>query len=211
MMPSPHYQRGARNWGAMVLACPGRVEEEENAPASGATGTNLDCLLRILRDDHHFDCSSRDELTITNAWSRVEYQDRTGRTQPKLSEVCCADNLDRLAEQLCGIEHLIICCGKLARRAVCLLQRTGRLGCTVRVAKLPHLGNQALNGKYSNESLHHHARSLNFLCEGVDISQRRLSCYRRLLRLRIVAHCLYEQISDVQAVFTHHSHEQERA
>ena len=214
MMPCPHYKRGTRNWGAVVLACPGRVEEEANAPASGRTGANLDCLLRILREEYHFDCSSRDELTITNAWSNVEYIDRTQphrrRTQPRLSEVRCADNLDRLAEELCGIEHLIICCGKLAREAVRLLQRTGRLGCTVRVAKLPHLGDQPLNRKYTNESLHHHALSLNFLCEGVGVSQSQLSCYRRLLRLRIVAHCLYEQISDVQAVFTNHSHEQDR-
>ena len=211
MMPSPHYQRGARNWGAVVLACPGRVEKENNAPASGATGTNLDCLLSIMRHDHQFDCGSRCEFTITNAWPTVEYRACTGRTQPTLEEVLNPANLYRLADELSEIEQLIICCGTLARRAVCLLQRTGRLGCTVRVAKLPHLGNQALNGKYSNESLHHHARSLNFLCEGVDVSQRRLSCYRRLLRLRIVAHCLYEQISDVQAVFTHHCHEQERA
>ena len=165
-MPCPHLQRGTRNQIAVVLSCPGRVEEERNSPAQGATGTNLDCLLDIMRDSYHFDYSDRRQLTITNAWSRVEYvtqssTGRTGRTEPTLGEVLCPGNLDRLACDIDPIEHIIICCGNLARQAIQRLQYCRRLRDGIRVARLPHLGNQSINRKFKTNVLNLHARSLN--------------------------------------------------
>lgn len=203
-MPSPHLQRGNSNGVAVVFACPGRVEQREGAPAQGATGTNLNDLLGIMRDDHCFNIVGRNELTITNAWSRVEYKDLTGRSQPKKCEIRNPANLCRLAGELREIEHLIVCSGDLAKTSVNLLQQNGWLRRGVRVAELPHLGNQALNGKYKNESLSDLACSLNIPYQEEDATPP----LQRRLRLRFVAHCLHEQIRGVEAVFAHHRNEQ---
>ena len=209
-MPSPHLQRGNGNGVAVVFACPGRVEQRKGAPAQGATGVNLNDLLEIMEEDYCFNCGGRDELTITNAWPRVEYKACTCRTQPKVCEVHNPANLCRLAGELRDIEHLIVCCGDLAKISVNLLQQNGWLRSGVKVAELPHLGNQALNGKYKNGSLRSRACSLNIPYQEEGATQRQLSRRRRLLRLRFVAHCLHEQIRDVRAVFAPHRNEQDQ-
>ena len=200
MMPSPHYQRGKRNWGAVVLLCPGQEEEKKNAPAQGETGKNLDYLLNIMRNKYNFKCHGRDDLTITNASSEVLYEavGGTGRSVPYKTDVLSLENLDRLADELSQTTHVIICCSNLAQKAVDQVQQCGKLRCGIRIANLPHLGNKALNRKYPDDSLPCHVLSYT-------------SEEKKKFRLRRVACCLYRQIRDVQHVFAPLQSEQDQS
>ena len=122
---------------------------------------------------------TRENIRITNAWSSVEYRKCTGRTEATIGEILCNDNIERLADDLKDIEHIIVCCGYKAQRAVSCLHARGNLQCTVRIISLRHLGNQALNNWIRNHELNQN-----------DPHQRRLE------RLRRWARCLYDQITD---------------
>ena len=180
-----HLSCGARNAIAFVFSCPGQREQEEHRPAAGSTGRNLEEVLRIIRG-YNYGVSSlehndwtRENIWITNAWSRVEYSNCTGRREATIREILCDDNIERLANELKDIEHIIVCCGYRAKRAVSCLRDKGNLRCTVRIISLRHLSNQALNRWIKN-------------CElDQDEPQQ-----RRLERLRRWARCLYGEITE---------------
>lgn len=117
-----HWQAGRLNRVAVVFSCPGRHEEAAGRPAARSTGKNLEILLELLagalgRDDLH-----REEVTITNAWPKVEYRAKTGRTEASEREVCAPENVERLRRELDEVTELVIFCGRKARAVAPLLR-----------------------------------------------------------------------------------------
>ncbi|WP_338749059.1 uracil-DNA glycosylase family protein [Bacillus sp. FJAT-52991] len=141
-----HYEKGKQDDIAFVFSCPGAVEEMEGRPAAGRTGKNLERLLAILNKDYGQAISwTRNEITITNAWSHVEYKALSGRTEATVKEVLSAENLCRLSEEIKHVKTAIICSGQRAAAAVFALANEGKLYPYVQVVKIRHLGLRSLN------------------------------------------------------------------
>ncbi|MDV2886406.1 hypothetical protein RYX45_14545 [Alkalihalophilus pseudofirmus] len=141
-----HYQKGTKNEVAFVFSCPGAAEEAANKPAAGRTGTNLHQLLTILSQEYGDNIEwSREAITITNAWSQVEYRELTGRTEATVREVLTEENLTRLEAELRPVKKLIITSGGRAALVVKALQSAGTIDDKVKVLQIRHLGLRALN------------------------------------------------------------------
>lgn len=139
-----HYWRGDGNSLAVVLSCPGREEMEQGFPAAStianSTGANLNRLLEILATRLNRPEITRNNVTITNAWPYVEFQNQTGRTEAKISEIKQQWNIDRLFHQLSGIKEVVIACGV---RAQVVCRRLN--GLDAKIIEIPHLGARGLN------------------------------------------------------------------
>ncbi|MED1601715.1 uracil-DNA glycosylase family protein [Alkalihalophilus marmarensis] len=141
-----HFQKGKKNEVAFVFSCPGAAEEAANKPAAGRTGTNLHQLLTILSQKYGENIEwSREAITITNAWSQVEYRKLTGRTEATVREVLTEENLTRLEAELRPVKKLIITSGGRAALAVKALQSARTIDDKVKVLQIRHLGLRALN------------------------------------------------------------------
>ena len=186
-----HLEHGARNAIAFVFSCPGRKEQEKCRPAAGQTGKNLEEVLRVMGrysydDTEDLRCNdwTRENIRITNAWRCVEYKELTGRSQATIPEILGTENISRLANELGDIENVIVCCGDKAQMAVCCLYSRGSLCCTVKIVRLCHLANKALNGWIQKSELKR---------DGFETSKK-----RRLERLRRWAKCLHNEITGEQ-------------
>lgn len=107
---------------AVVFSCPGRHEEVAGHPAARVTGRNLEILLALLAEALGRDDLVRENVTITNAWPKVEYRERTGRSEASEREVCAPDNVERLRRELDEVSDLVIFCGRRARAVAPLLR-----------------------------------------------------------------------------------------
>lgn len=138
---SCHLQIGNKKEVAFVFSCPGRYEEVAGKPAAKVTGKNLSSLLRKLGYNLNINGLSRKNITITNAWSRVEYKNKTGRSEADVSEITSNNNISRLRSELMGVSELIVCCGDKAKMAVgaCNIPEE------VKIAFIEHLGTRGLN------------------------------------------------------------------
>ncbi|MGM7635139.1 uracil-DNA glycosylase family protein [Bacillus sp. Hm123] len=141
-----HYEKGKQDDIAFVFSCPGAIEEMEGRPAAGRTGKNLERLLSILNQEYGQAINwTRNDITITNAWSHVEYKALSGRTEATVKEVLSAENLRRLSEEIKDVKTAIICSGQRAVTAVFTLANEGALNPSVQVVKIRHLGLRSLN------------------------------------------------------------------
>lgn len=189
---SPHLEQGERNAVAFVFSCPGEKERTEGRPAAGNTGDNLAEVLNFMAKEDYsnvdLNCDdwTRDNVWITNAWSRVESKQRTGRSEATIPEVLTAENMSRLANELEAIEKVIVCCGNRAQAASFCLRSQGRLKATVTLVPLCHLGNRAINRSFKISKL-----EKKVLTKGKS---------RRIERLRRWSRCLYGWIADEQNV-----------
>ena len=155
----PHLQTCAGATTAFVFSCPGQKEEQLGHPCAGATGRNLDLALPKLHAQcpDRFRSPLRSDYVLTNSWSQIEYPAKTGRSEASAAEILSADNLNRLEQELVGIQTILIC-GQKARHAVLALQAQNRLQ-GARVAVVMHLSPLAVNshkawlGKSSDERL----------------------------------------------------------
>ncbi|WP_028301536.1 hypothetical protein [Oceanospirillum beijerinckii] len=138
---SCHLQVGKKKEVAFVFSCPGRYEEIEGGPAAKVTGKNLSSLLAKLRNSLNNNNLFRKNITITNAWSRVEYKKKTGRSEADISEITSDSNVCRLRSELAGVSDLIVCCGDKAKVAV----EACNLPEGVKIAFIKHLGTRGLN------------------------------------------------------------------
>lgn len=138
-----HFSEGSETDVAFVLSCPGRHEEDAGHPAAGSTGRNLERLLKHLGPRLGLSELSRTHTTITNAWDRIEYQQKTGRSEATDEEVTQAGNIDRLSDELRHVTMLIVFCGRKAELAAHQLRSF--LPQSVQMAFAPHLGSQGLN------------------------------------------------------------------
>jgi hypothetical protein len=86
----PHFARGSKNDVAFVFSCPGRHEQEAKHPAAGVTGRNLERLLPLLALHINMSSLVRAEITVTNAWDKVEYRKMRRRWGPKVPTAATA-------------------------------------------------------------------------------------------------------------------------
>jgi hypothetical protein len=105
----------------------------------------LERLLKHLGPRLGLSTLLRKQITITNAWADIEYQDKTSRSEASNGEVAQAENIGRLANELRNITMLIVFCGEKAKLAANQLQERSLLGRSVQIAFVPHLGGQGLN------------------------------------------------------------------
>ncbi len=135
-----HFNKGNKNnKTAIVLSCPGRLEQENGKPAFGMTGSNLQKLLIILnnKSPEIFGATDRYEYRITNASSKVYYGELT---EPLDSEIKCTENIRRLKEELTDMKF-VVAFGKKAQYAVELC----RLSSKVKIIATRHIGMQSIN------------------------------------------------------------------
>lgn len=181
---SAHFSRGSRNKVAFVLSCPGRHEEQAKHPAAGVTGSNLNRLLAMLGQRLDLQPLERAHVTITNAWDRIEYRQKTSRSEATDAEVTQTNNLHRLAGELLHVTELVVFCGCKARLASRELLRLDLLPNLKHVAFVDHLGMRGLlaiksdaNGKpiVAATKQQHDGRQdpLSFI--GAENTSRRLS------------------------------------
>jgi hypothetical protein len=138
-MSQIHHKPGIKKQVAFVFSCPGRHEEHLKRPAAKMTGKNLEILIDILNENKVFPGKiTYEDITITNAWDRIEYEEKTGRSEADKKEILGEDNVNRLACELSEIEDYTICCGDRAFMAV------KDLKLTCRVIKIRHLGMRGL-------------------------------------------------------------------
>lgn len=140
---SCHFERGQRNEVAIVLSCPGSREAKNNRPASGVTGNNLKLFLAKLGPLIGFDNLVRSDVTVTNAFTGVEYKGKggTGRSEARFEEILQEVNISRLNAELAEISDLVIFCGARATAVSKLVVlRPG-----TKAACIPHLGMQGIN------------------------------------------------------------------
>lgn len=142
---TPHWERGSNTNVAFVFSCPGRREEAAGRPAAGQTGRNLATLIEALHQRGRTEIPRREEATVTNAWDRVEYKEKTGRTEASDAEVAQPANLERLAAEIGHIRHWIICFGNKSHHAVSLLHQAGKLQAGCRLVNIGHLSMRRLN------------------------------------------------------------------
>ncbi|WP_454902887.1 hypothetical protein [Variovorax gossypii] len=102
---------------------------------TGPSGSLLD------GNQHTFPDKTRNNYLITNAWSRVEYRAKTGRSVPTEEEVTSAENIARLFQEVRSLQF-VIACGVLAHVAVAECQSL--FGLQAVVAKVTHTSRQAL-------------------------------------------------------------------
>jgi len=139
-----HFEKGEKNEVIFILSCPGKEEEKAGKPAAGQTGINLDVILNSLNTKFNYDMFDRRNITITNSTTRVEYIDKTNRTEATKKEVLDQKNLERLSKEINGVSRYIICCGVNAELAIEELNKKQFIT-EARILKISHLGNQALN------------------------------------------------------------------
>lgn len=140
-----HYKRGNKNEVTFVFSCPGRYEEKAGEPAANVTGSNLNILLSILnRKNGNIASFCREDITITNATTKVEFKAKTGRTEATEEEVKETNNIKRLYNEVKHTEKFIVCCGNNAKIAIDEVYKNYS-GCKATVIYLQHLGLQGLN------------------------------------------------------------------
>lgn len=195
---TPHYEKGSESKIAVVLSCPGQDEEKAQKPAAGQTGNNLENVLNILRDTYGLNNFERGKITITNAWSQVEYENKTKRSQADNKEILEENNLNRLADEIKDITDFILCCGDKAKIAVLALQQQGKFNQNCGILEVPHLGNQGMNATIkedinSNEIISYKKASDKPKEEARSLKKIRAD--NRISRLDVVAKEVYEQIA----------------
>ncbi len=140
---SYHFQKGEQQKIAFVFSCPGQQEEKANKPAAGTTGKNLENLLKLLKERLSREDMTREDITIANAWDKVEYEIKSNRTEATDKEIISHKNIVRLNKELINIEELIVCCGKKAMLGVCQIKQN--LNRSIQVLYVEHLGIRGLN------------------------------------------------------------------
>jgi len=136
-----YFEKGRKSEVAVVLSCPGSREERNNRPASGTTGDNLNLLLAKLGPVLGLDHLVRDDVTVTNTFTGVEYRRGTGRSEASFEEILRNENIRRLESELADISELVIFCGARANKVAARVSL--RIG--TKSVCLPHLGMQGIN------------------------------------------------------------------
>jgi uracil-DNA glycosylase len=136
-----HLQVGKEKRVAVVLACPGKAEEQIGLPAVGPTGRNLNVLLDLLARRLRRPDLTRQNITVTNASSTVMYEAQDGDTEPSKADVQDPKNLCRVQEELREITDFVIFSGQAAKALMGSLQLPNR----PKFVHVRHLGLQSLN------------------------------------------------------------------
>lgn len=136
MENSYHLNIGKNSKIAFVFSCPGKTEFENEKPAFGQTGKNLEQILKNL----DIDFESRYDFTITNASTSVNYKNLNNKTESTSSEILTLSNISRLNEELKDISDYIFFFGKKAKSTAIYLTNN-----KAKFVFSPHLSLQSLN------------------------------------------------------------------
>ncbi|MXW92373.1 MAG: hypothetical protein F4114_09050 [Rhodospirillaceae bacterium] len=101
LVTSPAFRLGnAQLRTAFVLSAPGKAECKAQRPAAGQTGITLTSALSTFHgaEPGIFPSLCLDDYTLVNAWDKVEYKARTGRTEATNAEILGVANICRLAQ-----------------------------------------------------------------------------------------------------------------
>lgn len=140
MNQSSHYNQGKTKKLALVFSCPGQEEDKLGKPTAGQTGDNLDVFLKELFNKNSV---NRYDYRITNAFDKVFYESKDGRTEATTQEIISIENLERLYSEISDIEDIIIAFGKKAKMALDDVSRQFNL--KAKIVETKHLGLQSLN------------------------------------------------------------------
>lgn len=146
-----HYKKGNKNEITLVFSCPGQEEKKARQPAAGQTGKNLNNLLELLNNSLGYIGSfTREDVTITNSTTKVEYKALTGRTEAALEEVLNEQNIQRLYDEIKNTKKLIICFGNNAMLGVNgVLDKYRDINAELIYVK--HIGMQGINSTISKD------------------------------------------------------------
>jgi hypothetical protein len=177
----PHLEKGTNTDIAFVFACPGWCEEFHSRPAAGDTGRNLEILLGILQKWEVPGIPTRRQLTITNAWDGVLYEEKdNGQTLPDDDWITEPGNLKRLKDEIGHIRRWIVCAGTSAHSAGDALMTVGLPSSGCKIVKILHLGPQGLNNP-------HTGISTDIFGRPITPEKVKKSYIRNRLRLEVVA------------------------
>lgn len=146
MSKSSSYQKGrSNNKTTIVLSAPGQAEEEAGRPAAGQTGKNINGMLKAAnkKDPKTFPSANKDDYTITQASSKVEYKSKTGRTEASSREINDPTNLRKVKDNLKGAKT-VVALGSKANEAV---KKAGFRG---EIISGSHPSNQNLNRNFQS-------------------------------------------------------------
>ena len=145
MKSTPHYEAGTENKIAVIFSCPGRYEEAAGRPAARMTGRNLEVLLEILNKKLGTDDFTREKITITNSWDRVEYPAKTGRSEATAKELLSEKNLKRIIKEITYVTKFIIVSGFKASIVIKKIIENDKISKNIKIVYIPHLGMMSLN------------------------------------------------------------------
>lgn len=107
----------------LVFSCPGKKEMECGRPISGPTGTNFAYIWSKLK--YHDQTLSSQDVSITNAWPNIEYNNLTGRSEAENNEILNTENLERLKEEI-GSARIVFVFGEKAKLAISAINTDNR-------------------------------------------------------------------------------------
>lgn len=185
-----HIQVGKKSAVAVVFSCPGRHEEKNNCPAAKNTGKNLHTFLSILAIKLPRNELVRSNITITNAWSCVEYKAKTNRSEATDQEIVTIPNIGRLRRELDHITEFIIFCGKKAK----LASTHFTLKNQPKFIYIEHLGTRGLLSITTDTSGRAIISADEQINKGRTISKRRIQKENTKKRLEVVAKSVQDQL-----------------
>lgn len=191
---SAHFQKGKKNNVAFVFSCPGRHEKAADCPAAKATGTNLRRLLAKLCEALNRNDLPRENITIANAWDRVEYKELTSRSEATDREIKENDNIYRLSIELSHVTEFIVFCGDKARIASEQLAQKNIVNSSPRFLFLEHLGTRGLNSISSDLYGREIISADKQIEQGRNSSKRKIQFENTDKRLDVVVKSILEQL-----------------
>ena len=187
-----HLQVGKRKRVAVVFSCPGRHEEVAGHPAAGITGRNLERILSLLSKALHRSDLTRSDITITNAWPKVEYKSKTGRSEATAREVNAPENLERLQQELEEITDFVIFCGETAR----VVARNLQLKHKPRYVYIRHIGLRGMLLIVTDVQGDRIIAADVRISAGCNVSRAEIQASNTEKRLAVVVHSILSQLQN---------------
>ena len=177
-----HFEEGTEEEITLVLSCPGACEELKGKPAAGKSGENLEGILEEVNKLTGTGDWTREKVTITNAWDKIEHECKTGRTEAKISEIKSSENLKRLFCEVKQTRRYIVCFGDKAQKAIQNMMKPysqNKIETQPKIINVRHPSLQSLN--QISEDIHGKA----IVKKQKDATQK---------RIEVVAHDLFNQL-----------------
>jgi hypothetical protein len=193
-----HNEPGKENKVAFVFSCPGRYEKEAGHPAAKTTGVNLNKLLIKVSNLLARDDLTRKNITITNAWDRVEYKALTKRSEATDEEIQTQDNIGRLTRELAHVTELIVFCGTKAKLASESIAQSNYLTNKPLFLFLEHLGTRGLLSITKDLNGNRIKSASDQILEGRKDSKRKIQFENTTKRIEVVANDLVKQLCILQ-------------
>lgn len=191
---SIHNKPGKEYKVAFVFSCPGRYEKEAGHPAAKATGTNLQKLLLKLSQILVRNDLTRDNITITNAWDRVEYVKLTKRSEATDGEILTPENIRRLVKELAHVTEFIVFCGAKAKLASKEIVRSNLLTNKPTFLFLEHLGTRGMLSILKDIDGNRIVSADDQILAGRKLSKRKIQSENTEKRIEVVANSLVGQL-----------------